>query len=63
MLEAISQLCRHRIGKRVIAILHQHAPTWLVQLPALLTDTELDSLQRKTQSAGRIACSAKWPKH
>src|SRR5262245_58498686 len=53
MLEAINQLCRQRAGKRVIPILQQHAPTWLVQLPALLTDNELDGLQRKTQGAGR----------
>jgi DNA-binding winged helix-turn-helix (wHTH) protein len=53
MLEVIGQLCRHRAGKRVMTILHQHAPTWLVQLPALLTDSEFDSLQRKTQGAGR----------
>lgn len=53
VLEAIGQLCRHRPGKRVLGILNQYAPTWLVQLPALLTDSELDALQRKTQGAGR----------
>lgn len=53
VLEAIGQLCRHRAGKRVLGILNQYAPTWLVQLPALLTDSELDALQRKTQGAGR----------
>jgi len=53
MLEAISQLCRGRTGKRVMTILHQHAPTWLVQLPSLVTDSEFDNLQRKTQGAGR----------
>jgi DNA-binding winged helix-turn-helix (wHTH) protein/tetratricopeptide (TPR) repeat protein len=53
VLEAIRQMCRSRVGKRVMATLQQHAPTWLVQLPALLTDSELDGLQRKTQGAGR----------
>ncbi len=53
VLEAVRQMCRGRAGKRVIATLQQHAPTWLVQLPALLTDGELDALQRKTQGAGR----------
>jgi DNA-binding winged helix-turn-helix (wHTH) protein/tetratricopeptide (TPR) repeat protein len=53
MLEAISQLCRQHASKRIMAVLRQHAPTWLVQLPALLSDTELDSLLRKTQGAGR----------
>src|SRR5262249_43790286 len=31
----------------------QHAPTWLVQMPALLTPTDLESLQRRTQGATR----------
>ncbi|MFN8062439.1 MAG: AAA family ATPase [Vicinamibacterales bacterium] len=53
VLEAVRQLCRSRAGKRVMTTLQQHAPTWLVQLPALVSDSELDSLQRRTQGAGR----------
>ena len=53
ILEAVAQACRGRSGKRVLATLAQYAPTWLVQLPSLLTDTELDRLQRATQGAGR----------
>ncbi len=53
VLEAIRQICRSRAGKRATATLQQYAPTWLVQLPALLTDGELDGLLRRTQGAGR----------
>lgn len=53
VLEAVRQVCRHRASKRVMATFHQYAPSWLVQLPALLTDSELDALQRKTQGGGR----------
>ena len=31
--------------------LTQHAPTWLVQMPTLLSTAELEALQRKTQGA------------
>ena len=34
-------------------VLSQHAPTWLMQLPALLNPADLDILQRKTQGATR----------
>jgi len=53
ILEALGRLCRQPAGDRLIELLHQHAPTWLVQLPALLTTPALDALQRKTQGATR----------
>jgi predicted ATPase len=51
ILEALGRLCRALDGKRLIALLHQHAPAWLVQMPALLKATELEALQRKTAGA------------
>ena len=33
--------------------LAQHAPTWLVQMPSLLDEGELESLQRRVQAASR----------
>ena len=36
ILEALGRLCREPEGERLIAVLQQHAPTWLVQMPALL---------------------------
>jgi DNA-binding winged helix-turn-helix (wHTH) protein/tetratricopeptide (TPR) repeat protein len=53
ILEALGRLGRAPDGNRVIEILSQHAPTWLVQMPALLGVTELEALQRKTQGATR----------
>src|SRR4029450_3521534 len=34
-------------GEQLIAVLRRYAPTWLVQLPSLVGDTELEALQRK----------------
>ena len=53
VLEALGRLCRESGGARLIEHLHQHAPTWLVQMPALLDPTELETLQRKGRGATR----------
>jgi DNA-binding winged helix-turn-helix (wHTH) protein len=53
VLEAFGRLCRQPQGQSVIGLLHRHAPTWLVQMPALLGDDELESLQRRVQGATR----------
>jgi DNA-binding winged helix-turn-helix (wHTH) protein/predicted ATPase len=47
VLEAIGRLCRERVGERLTGLLRQYAPTWLVQMPALVQDTDLEALQRK----------------
>ena len=51
VLEALGRLCREPGGAYLIELLGQHAPTWLVQMPALLSDEELEALQRKVQGA------------
>jgi DNA-binding winged helix-turn-helix (wHTH) protein/tetratricopeptide (TPR) repeat protein len=51
VLEALGRLCRALEGQRLIALLAQQAPTWVAQMPALLNETELESLQRKTVGA------------
>jgi len=51
VLEAVGRLCRGSDGRQVIDLLAQQAPTWLVQLPALLNPTEMETLQRKTAGA------------
>jgi DNA-binding winged helix-turn-helix (wHTH) protein/predicted ATPase/energy-coupling factor transporter ATP-binding protein EcfA2 len=48
---ALSRLCREPGGERLIALLHQYAPMWLVQMPTLLQAAELEALQRKIQGA------------
>jgi predicted ATPase len=52
-LEALGRLCREPGGERLITLLNQYAPTWLVQMPSLLSAAELETLQRKVQGATR----------
>lgn len=47
VLEALGRLCRGPKGKQLIGLLNQHAPTWLIQMPALLGARELQALQAK----------------
>ncbi|MBI3304075.1 MAG: ATP-binding protein [Deltaproteobacteria bacterium] len=72
VLEALGRLCREPGGQFLIELLSQQAPTWLVQMPALLRATELETLQRKTRGATREgmlrelaeaveALTAEWP--
>ena len=51
VLEALGRLCRAPLGKRLIALLRRHAPTWLAQMPSLLDDAELEALQRAVARA------------
>jgi predicted ATPase len=53
VLEALGRLCREPGSERLIELLSQHAPTWLVQMPALLSPAELEVLQRKVLGATR----------
>ena len=53
VLEALGRLCRGEDGKEVIALLRQQAPTWLVQMPSLLSTAEVEELQRRTAGVTR----------
>lgn len=53
ILDALGRLCREPDGKRLIALLDQYAPTWLVQMPTLIEDAHLETLQRKVHGASR----------
>jgi predicted ATPase/DNA-binding winged helix-turn-helix (wHTH) protein len=46
VLEALGRLCRGPDGSRLVAVLRQYAPSWLVQMPALLPPAEWEALQR-----------------
>lgn len=46
VLEALSRLCSSDYRKRLIEHLRRYAPSWLSQLPALVSDSELQILQR-----------------
>jgi DNA-binding winged helix-turn-helix (wHTH) protein/tetratricopeptide (TPR) repeat protein len=51
VLEALGRLCREPGGQHLITLLAWQAPTWLVQMPALLSGAELETLQRKVLGA------------
>jgi len=53
LLEALSHLGRGPDGAQLGALLYQQAPNWLLQLPALLSDTELEMVQRRANGATR----------
>jgi len=53
MLEAIGKLCRRPGGDSVVRILASHAPTWLVQFPALVTREQRETLHRELLGATR----------
>ncbi|HXG20903.1 MAG TPA: AAA family ATPase [Methylomirabilota bacterium] len=53
VLEALGRLGRQPGGERLLAVLRQYAPTWLAQLPALLSPEELEAVQRRIQGATR----------
>jgi len=51
VLEALGQLSRGPGHRDVLAALRRYAPMWLVQLPGLLPEVELERLQRQVQGA------------
>jgi DNA-binding winged helix-turn-helix (wHTH) protein/tetratricopeptide (TPR) repeat protein len=52
-LQAVGQLCRNAGGATVIDTLASHAPTWLVQFPALLTREHRETLKQEILGATR----------
>ncbi len=53
LLEALGRLGREAGGEEVVHVLKRYAPTWLTQLPALLSDPDLDAVQRRAQGTTR----------
>ena len=53
VLEALGQLCRGAGGARLVTLLRQHAPTWLVQMPWLLTPAHREQLRDELQGTTR----------
>src|SRR5262245_57108763 len=45
LLEAIGRICRER-GAPATALLRERAPTWLMQMPWLIADADLDALRK-----------------
>lgn len=53
VLEALGQLCKGTDGSRIAALLRQRAPTWLVQMPWLLSPADRVALQHELSGATR----------
>jgi len=53
VLEALGRLCRGPGGKRLIEILTRLAPTWLAQMPSLISAADLEGVQRQILGATR----------
>ena len=53
VLEALSRLCRASDGQRITELLAQYAPTWLVQMPSLLSAADLEGLQLRVLGSTR----------
>ncbi|NOT55683.1 MAG: AAA family ATPase, partial [Deltaproteobacteria bacterium] len=53
VLEALGRIGRATDGKQFVALLHQYAPTWLVQMPALVGAAELTVLQQRVVGTTR----------
>ena len=47
VLDGLSRLAQRPEGERIVAFLRQHAPQWLIELPALLSASDRDALQRQ----------------
>jgi DNA-binding winged helix-turn-helix (wHTH) protein/tetratricopeptide (TPR) repeat protein len=51
VLEALSRVCRQPGREAVVDLLARHAPTWLAQMPALISVDEREELQREILGA------------
>jgi len=53
VLDALGRLCRAPGGAEILEALRHYAPTWLLQMPALLSASERDLLRQHTYGATR----------
>jgi DNA-binding winged helix-turn-helix (wHTH) protein/predicted ATPase len=53
MLEALGHLCRDENNGAVLPILTRYAPSWLVQMPSIISPADLEVLQRRIQGVTR----------
>ncbi len=53
LLEALGQLCHGPRARQVLDVLCRFAPTWVVQMPALVRESELDALRARVAGASR----------
>ena len=62
VLEAVGRLCRAPNDPTFLALLVRQAPTWVVQIPWLVDDTTLETLQRRVMGVTRDRMYAGWPR-
>lgn len=53
VLEGFGRLCREPEGEELVALLREHAPSWLLQLPGLISSADRDVLARQHTSITR----------
>lgn len=53
LLEIGTRLCQGPNGEHALTLLRQYAPTWLVQLSGVISEVELEHLQRRLQGTTR----------
>ena len=53
VLEALERLCRGPEGPGLVKTLRHQAPTWVVQMPGLVSSAELEELQRRVLGSTR----------
>jgi predicted ATPase/DNA-binding winged helix-turn-helix (wHTH) protein len=53
VLEALSRLCRGPEGSHFLAWLRQQAPSWLAQMPTLLSDADRDTFQQQAREVAQ----------
>ncbi len=51
VLEALTRICQEARGECVVELLHKFAPTWLAQMPSLLSYADRERLQSAAQGA------------
>jgi len=55
MLEGLGRLCRQPPGNQLVPLLREHAPSWLLQLPGLISATDREALHRQHAGVARAA--------
>lgn len=53
ILDALNRLCRQPGHEQLMATLRQHAPTWLTQMPSIVTPAERKRLHREVHGTSR----------
>jgi predicted ATPase len=53
VLEALGRMARDPDGDALVGTLRRYAPTWLLQLPALLADADLEAVERRALGSTR----------